>query len=67
METLTNWRVLANCRGRTELFFAPDRERPPARRARESAALVLCAACPVQSACEDSRGESVGIWGGRTD
>jgi len=67
METLSNWRILANCRGRTELFFAPDRERPPARRVREAQALALCAECPVQNPCREARGESVGIWGGSTE
>jgi WhiB family redox-sensing transcriptional regulator len=67
MKTLTNWQILANCRGKTELFFSPDRERPPARRARESAALALCEACPVKHPCREARGESVGIWGGSTD
>lgn len=59
-----NWRIFANCKGQTHLFFAPDRERPPARERRETLALALCAECPVSTACREARGESVGIWGG---
>jgi WhiB family redox-sensing transcriptional regulator len=61
------WIASAACRGRTELFFAPSGERPPARDRRVAEALALCGVCPVVADCarygaEASEGH--GIYGG---
>lgn len=59
-----NWRIYANCKGQTELFFPPDNERPPARARRVALALSLCAECEVSEQCREARGDNLGIWGG---
>jgi WhiB family redox-sensing transcriptional regulator len=46
-----------------DLFFATDEER-------QSAALALCAACPVRTECLEhalENREPYGIWGGTTE
>lgn len=63
------WQDDAACVGQTDLFFAPEAETIPARRARESAAKAICATCPVVDPCRraaDDRDE-IGIWGGMTE
>ena len=52
-----------------EMFFSPDAERGPRRRARESAAKALCAVCPVVQECLNHAltvREPYGVWGGLT-
>ena len=64
-----DWRELAICSGKTELFFARKAERPEARARRELKAGRLCAACPVQLPCRDyARQEHLyGFWGGESE
>ncbi|NLV56057.1 MAG: WhiB family transcriptional regulator [Acidimicrobiales bacterium] len=59
----------AVCKGRTELFFAPHAERPPARLRREAAARQLCMSCPVRIVCRDQAREHLehGMWGGESE
>ena len=47
------WMDHAICHGRTDLFFAPHAERPPARLRREAAARQVCLRCPVRAECRD--------------
>ena len=44
-----DWRELAVCKGRTNLFFPPKAERPQARARREARANLLCSNCPVKT------------------
>ena len=55
---------------RRRLFFHPERERGPARRNRDSAAVAVCAHCPVMERCREhgvSVREPYGVWGGLTE
>lgn len=63
------WMDHALCPGRTELFFAPHAERPPARLRREAAARQVCMRCPVRIDCRDHAREQLeyGLWGGETE
>jgi WhiB family redox-sensing transcriptional regulator len=62
------WQYDAACTGVDEsVFFSPDAERGPSRRAREAAAKALCAVCPVVQQCLDHAlavREPYGVWGG---
>jgi len=52
------------------MFFHPDGERGPRRRARELAAKAVCASCPVIAQCRAhalAAQEPYGIWGGLTE
>jgi WhiB family redox-sensing transcriptional regulator len=64
------WQYEGACRGSDpEMFFSPDAERGPRRRARESAAKALCAVCPVVQQCLEHAlavREPYGVWGGLT-
>ncbi len=64
------WQYDGACRGvDPEMFFSPDAERGPRRRARESAAKALCAVCPVVQECLNHAltvREPYGVWGGLT-
>jgi WhiB family transcriptional regulator, redox-sensing transcriptional regulator len=66
-----SWRLHAACRGvDTELFYSPEGERRRARAARERAAKVICATCPVKAPCAAyalQHRERYGIWGGLTE
>ena len=64
-----NWRVDAACIGKTNIFFAPPRERPLAREIREKLAKSICAGCPVFDPCEqESRDQAeYGIRAGRDE
>ena len=49
------------------MFFAPDDERPPAKRHRENAAKAVCARCPVRMPCALyalATHQPHGVWGG---
>ena len=62
------WQYAAACKGVDEsVFFSPDAERGPSRRAREAAAKALCAVCPVSRECLEHAltvREPYGVWGG---
>jgi WhiB family redox-sensing transcriptional regulator len=66
-----DWMLGATCRGRPDLFFAPDdSETRSERRRREAAAKSVCARCPVRMQCLMDALESderFGIWGGLTE
>lgn len=64
-----NWRDLANCRGRMELFFAKRAERPEARARREAKALTLCGQCCVAEACREfaRQHHEYGFWAGESE
>src|SRR4051794_17096260 len=63
------WVDRAACRGRTDLFFAPRAERPPARVRRENAARRVCQSCPVLIECRTHAHTHVeyGLWGGESE
>src|SRR5207302_10723600 len=65
------WMLAAACRGRPDLFFAPDdSETRSERRRREAAAKSVCARCPVRIDCLTdafTSDERFGIWGGLTE
>ena len=60
----------AKCKGKSDLFFAPiDGESFEQREQRKAYAKAVCAACPVQTECQDYAVEHRpwdGIWGGFT-
>ncbi|MBA2456310.1 MAG: WhiB family transcriptional regulator [Nocardioidaceae bacterium] len=64
------WQFDGACRqADPELFFSPESERGPRRRARERAAKTLCARCPVLDHCLRHAlqvKEPYGVWGGLT-
>ncbi len=64
------WQFEGACLGADpELFFSPESERGPRRRARERAAKVYCARCPVIDQCLEHAlkvKEPYGVWGGLT-
>ena len=66
-----DWMLVAACRGRPDLFFAPDdSETRSERRRREAAAKSVCASCLVRDECLVDALESderFGIWGGLTE
>lgn len=65
------WQYDGLCRTLSpELFFHPDKERDPARGARDDNAKQVCFQCPVMQQCRDhalSGGESYGVWGGMSE
>src|SRR5581483_11514431 len=65
------WMLGAACRGRTELFFAPDdSETRSDRRRREAQAKKVCQECVVRVECLQEAFEAderFGIWGGLTE
>ena len=71
LESDWKWQEDAACRAYpTEMFFHPDGERGPRRKARENAAKAVCASCPVIAACRAhalAAQEPYGIWGGLTE
>ena len=64
------WRLLARCKSvAAEVFYPPDREKPRARRERETLAKQICRTCPVQDPCRRfavGTQEPHGVWGGTT-
>ena len=64
------WQFEGACRDADpELFFSPESERGPRRRARERAAKTFCARCPVVRQCLEHAlmvKEPYGVWGGLT-
>ena len=71
LESDWKWQEPAACRAYpTEMFFHPDGERGPRRKAREANAKAICAACPVISQCREQAlalHEPYGIWGGLSE
>ena len=65
----TEWFDKANCKGRTELFFADQFERPIETRKKERIAAAICAACPVSDECKAyaRRNGEHGFWGGESE
>ena len=63
------WKLEAECKGRTNLFFAPKAERPQARERREAKARRLCLRCPVRARCQEFAREhrEYGFWGGENE
>ena len=65
-----DWQMRGSCRGMdSDLFFHPDRERGPARAARERRAKWVCRGCPVLDLCREHAlavQEPYGVWGGLT-
>jgi WhiB family redox-sensing transcriptional regulator len=63
------WALLANCKGKTHLFFAPHGEKPEARARREAIAYRYCATCSVQEPCRAWGREhhENGVWGGENE
>lgn len=65
------WMLEAKCRGRTDLFFAPDdSESRSDRRRREAQAKSVCQECIVRVECLQEAFEAderFGIWGGLTE
>jgi len=68
LQEVYEWQYDAACVGVDEsVFFSPDAERGPSRRAREAAAKALCAVCPVVRECLEHAlavREPYGVWGG---
>ena len=65
----TDWRELAACNGRLELFFGKVAERPQARERREAKARKLCDMCVVRQPCRQFARENreYGFWGGENE
>jgi WhiB family redox-sensing transcriptional regulator len=61
-----NWYEYAACKGKGDLFFAPPRERPPAKVIRVAQAHAICSVCPVRQECREEAkiNDEFGIWGG---
>lgn len=68
---LWSWQMQAACRDVDDaLFFHPEGERGPRRRARDAAAKAICAGCPVVKDCREHAlavREPYGVWGGLTE
>ena len=66
---MINWGQQANCKGKMKLFFAPNAERPQARKRREVKAQTLCQSCSVQTNCLEFAREhhEYGYWGGESE
>jgi WhiB family transcriptional regulator, redox-sensing transcriptional regulator len=66
------WQIAAACRGEdAAAFFAPNYfEKRSEKGAREAAAKVICARCPVREPCLEYAlriREPHGVWGGRNE
>jgi WhiB family redox-sensing transcriptional regulator len=65
------WQFEGACRSvDPEIFFHPDNERGPRRRARQEQAKAICASCPVLQQCREHAlavREPYGVWGGMTE
>ena len=66
-----DWQLRGACRGEDpDTFFHPEGERGPARDARERAAKLVCASCPVLAQCAAHAltvREPYGVWGGMSE
>lgn len=63
------WAADAECRGQSDLFFAPHAERPQARVRREARARAVCGRCPVLLTCREfaRTNREYGFWGGESE
>lgn len=66
------WQAAAACRGEdASAFFAPNYfEKRSEKSAREAAAKMICARCPVREVCLEYAlriREPHGVWGGRNE
>jgi WhiB family transcriptional regulator, redox-sensing transcriptional regulator len=66
---IVDWRSLARCSGRADLFFPPPAERPQARAQRERIAAAMCSNCLVRTECRDFARDNreYGFWGGENE
>ena len=66
-----DWQMHGACRDMdSEVFFLPERERGPAKAARETRAKAVCQTCPVLQQCRVHSltvREPYGVWGGLTE
>lgn len=64
-----DWQDFALCKGITDVFFGPAKERPERRVERLALARSFCAECPVASICQEQGrvGNEHGIWGGEDE
>ena len=69
LDTDTLWMSKAACKGLTEMFFGPLRERPSTKMKRELQAKLVCQSCPVAIECKDygRRNAELGTWGSETE
>lgn len=69
LDPSVDWRELALCKGRLELFFGHKSERPQARVHRETKALRLCSICVVQAPCREAarKNREYGYWGAESE
>lgn len=68
---MTDWRNLADCRGKADLMYHPsfDREGLDPNPEALEAARAVCGGCPVRRDClKDAMAnfEKFGVWGGLT-
>src|SRR3954452_15182620 len=67
---LWDWQLAGACRGSDpDVFFHPDGERGPRRRAREAAGKAVCAGSPAVVQCARpalAARDPYGVWGGMT-
>jgi WhiB family redox-sensing transcriptional regulator len=66
-----SWLMNARCRGlNTDVFFAPDGERPEAASRRQRQAISCCVGCAVIEECRNyalTYEEPWGVWGGLSE
>ena len=66
-----DWQFHGACRtADPTVFFHPEGERGPTREARDGAAKLICASCPVLQQCSEHAlrvREPYGVWGGLTE
>ena len=63
------WMIDAECKGQSQLFYPPLRERPDSRLRREAAACAICAMCPSKAECREYGrvNHEYGVWGGENE
>lgn len=65
------WQLRGACRREdSTLFFHPEGERGSSREARDAAAKLVCASCPVTRECLEyalATREPYGVWGGLSE
>lgn len=65
----TSWMEHGECRGHSDLFFAPFAERPEARVRREAQARSICERCEALDPCREYARDNreLGFWGGESE
>ncbi len=63
------WMRQAACRGRSDLYFSPQFEKPSERTAREQQARSLCRGCAVLDTCRSFARDhrEYGLWGDESE